>query len=300
MDSVVTFGGPMDRMLLLRTMPIFEGLGPNQLAAIAQHAKERFEPRGAKIRIDTGARQSVLLVVEGELTAIADTAPARFGKGEAVAFVETIAGADTVLMFEATVDTMLLELDWEAQISVCEEHFAVIMSYIAFLSSRLIERTQRIAEPEYGPIPLIAEQDFGDVLDLNERLLLLSRSGAFSPRCLDALSELAQQGQEMRFSKGQVVWAEGQAANHFLVIAAGSLRMEDQDGKAAIYRAGTAAGMAESLSRYNRRFSAVCTEPTVALRLQIEAFMDILEDHFDLSLDVMATLARRLSAASTD
>ena len=34
--------------------------------------------------------------------------------------------------------------------------------------------------------------------------------------------------------------------------------------------------------------------PTVALRIQIESFMDILEDHFDLSLDVMSTLARRL------
>jgi len=287
----------MDRVLLLRTMPIFEGLGPVQLAAIAQHSRERVEPRGARVQLDTTARQSVLLVIEGELRMAGDDTPAQFTKGDAVGFVENIAGLSTVLKLDATVDTMLLELDWDAQLSVCEEHFAVIMSYVAFLSSRLIERTQRIASPEYGPIPLIAEQRFGNPLDLNERLLLLSRSGAFSPRCLDALSELAQQGEEIRYRKGQTIWTAGQAANHFLVIASGSMRMEDQDGNAAIYRAGTAAGMAESLSRYNRRFSAISIDSTVALRLQIEAFMDILEDHFDLSLDVMATLARRLSAA---
>ncbi len=292
-----TFGGPMDRVLLLRSMPMFEGLGPIQLAAVAQHATERYAERDRILRLDTGERESVLLVVEGELVSTDARKPRKFGKSDAVGFVETLARIETRLELQASVDTMLLELDWDAQLDVCEEHFAVVMSYASFLASRLIERTQRVQVSELGPEPLIAGQEFGRILDLNERLLLLSRSGAFSSGCLDALSELAQQGEEIRTGPGELIWTAGQEADQILVIASGALRFEDEAGAFSIYRAGTAAGMAESLSRYNRRYTAVSIEPTVALRIHTEAFMDVLEDHFDLSLDILATLASRLAVA---
>ena len=295
MDSV-TFGGPVDRVLLLRTVPLFEGLGSVQLAAIAQHSRERMVARGSSITVSGGAGESVLLVIEGELETIGDGARHSFLKGDAVGFFETLARSGSALNLKARIDTMLLELDWEAQLDVCEEHFAIVMSYISFLASRLVERTQNLAPAEQGPVPLLAAQEFGESLDLNERLLLLSRSGAFSPGCLDALSELSHHAEELRLNAGEELWSAGQDADSFVLIASGALRLDDPGGRSAIYRVGTAAGMAESLSRFYRRFSATTTEPTVALRIQVESFLDILEDHFDLSLDVMATLARRLMA----
>ncbi len=293
----VTFGGPMDRVLLLRTMPMFEGLGPVQLAAIAQHANERFVARGTNVYLEPGSKRSVLLIVEGELETAGSELPKRFTKGNAVGFVEVLAGTNASLKLEASMDTMLLEFDWDAQTDVCEEHFAVVMSYLEFLASRLVENTRTLAAAAHGPVPLIESQSFGNSLDFNERLLLLSRSGAFSTRCLDALSELAYQSEELRLNEGEKIWSEGQAANSLILVASGALRLDDTSGGSAIYRAGTAAGMAESLSRYSRRFSATSITPSVALRIQVESFMDILEDHFDLSLDVMSTLARRLLAA---
>jgi len=294
----VTFGGPMDRVLMLRTMPMFEGLGPIQLAAIAQHSAERLVPRGSTVRVPGEGTGSVLLVVEGELEDAAGGSHQTFTRGESAGFVEFLAGSGRSLTLEATLDTMLLELDWDAQLDVCEEHFAVIMSYVAFLASRLVERTQVLGTSEHGPIPLIAAQQFNTALDFNERLLLLSRSGAFSSGCLDALSELSAHAMELSLGTGERIWTAGQEADSFILIASGALRLDDQDGGSAIYRAGTAAGMAESLSPYYRRFSAETIEPTTALRIQIESFMDILEDHFDLSLDVMSTLSRRLLAAN--
>ena len=294
----VTFGGPMDRVLLLRTMPMFEALGPIQLAAIAQHSSEHFVARGSSVPVAREDGGSVLLIVEGELEEAGSEPRQSYSRGDSAGFIEVLAGSDTQLTLEAKVDSMLLELNWEAQLDVCEEHFAVIMSYIGFLASRLIERTKTLATAEHGPVPLIAAQNFGSSLDLNERLLLLSRSAAFSMGCLDALSELSHHAEELRLGKGKEIWSAGQEANSFILIASGALRLDDQSGKSAVYRAGTAAGMAESLSPYHRRFSAVTVEPTVALRIQIESFMDILEDHFDLSLDVLSTLARRLLAAT--
>jgi len=290
----VTFGGPMDRVLLMRTMPMFEGLGPIQLAAIAQHSAERFVPRGASVEIGGEDSGKVLLIAEGELESENAGSRQRLTKGDSAGFIERLAHSDSQLTFEARIDTMLLELDWEAQLGVCEEHFSVIAGYISFVATRLVERTQLLAPPEHGPVALIAAQDFGGLLDLNERLLLLSRSGAFSSGCLDALSELSHHAEELRLRKGRELWAAGQEADGFVVIASGAIRLDDQRGASVIYRAGTASGMAESLSRNYRRFSATSLEPTVALRIQIESFMDILEDHFDLSLDVLSTLARRL------
>ncbi len=290
----VTFGGPMDRVLLMRTMPMFEGLGPIQLAAVAQHSVERFVPRGTSVEVGGEDSGTVLLIAEGELESEYAGSRQRLTKGESVGFIERLAHSGSRLTYEARLDTMLLELDWEAQLGVCEEHFSVIAGYIGFVATRLVERTQVLAPPEHGPVALIAAQDFGSLLDLNERLLLLSRSGAFSTGCLDALSELSHHAEEIRLAKGREMWAVGQEADGFVIVASGAIRLDNQSGDSAIYRAGTVAGMAESLSRNYRRFSATTLEPTVALRVQIESFMDILEDHFDLSLDVLSTLARRL------
>jgi len=292
----MSFGGPMDRVLLLRTMPLFEGLGPIQLAAIAQHAGERVLVRESTLSLRARSNDAYLVVVEGELEAGTKASAERYSKGDAVGLVELLTHSDEVLTLKAAVDTILLELDWEAQLDVWEEHFAVIMSHVAFLSSRLVERSHKLTQPELGPVPLIAAQKFGKPLDFNERLLLLSRSHAFSPGCIDALSELTHHVEEVRMRKGQRVWSAGQESDHFLLIASGALRLEDEHGGEAIYRPGTAAGMAESLSRQYRRFSAVTLQTTVALRVQIEVFMDILEDHFDLSLDVLATLAHRFTS----
>lgn len=293
----MSFGGPVDRVLLMRTMPMFEGLGPVPLAAIARHSVDRFVPRGSTVELGGDHAGKVLLVVEGELESTDGGSRRLVTKGDAAGFIERLAHVETRRTLEAKLDTMLLELDWDAQLDVCEEHFSVITSYIGFVATRLVERTQSLSPDEHGPVPLIAAQEFGSLLDLNERLLLLSRSGAFSSGCLDALSELSHHAEELRLKEGRKIWSAGQEADGFVLIASGALRLDDQSGGSAIYRAGTAAGMAESLSRNYRRFSAVTIEPTVALRVHIESFMDILEDHFDLSLDVLSTLARRLLAA---
>jgi len=287
----------MDRVLLLRTMPMFEGLGAIQLAAIAQHSRERLVPRGTSVSLRVDDHESVLLVVEGELEEAVIGAGRSYKRGDSAGFIETLAGSEVPLTLEARIDTMLLELDWDAQLDVCEEHFAVIMSYIAFLSGRIVENTRTRVPAAQEPVAIIVEQHFDRSLDMNERLLLLSRSGAFSSGCLDALSELSHHAEELVLAKGEQVWSAGQDADSFVLIASGALRLEGETGRSAVYRPGAAAGMAESLSRFYRRFSAVTVEPTIALRIQIESFTDILEDHFDLSLDVMSTLARRLQQA---
>lgn len=297
MDSVA-FVGPMDRVLLLRTMPLFEGLGPVQLAAIGQHARERFVEKGARMTIGRRSGDPVMLIVDGEIEVVSGGSRRRCRRGEAAGFVEMLGTRDAPIVLEALSDTMTLELDWEAQIDVCEEHFAVVMRYIGFLAAELLGQAPVPESQQPGPVALIAAQAFGETLDLNERLLLLSRSRALSPRCLDALAELAHHAEELSFEAGQAVWSVDGAADHFLLLASGVLVERDRDGNRHCYGAGHAAGIEEALARALRRGDLAATESSLALRIPLEPFIDILEDHFDLSLDVLSTLADRLLARS--
>lgn len=288
----VSFVGPMDRVLLLRTLPMLEGLGPIQLAAIAQHAEEKLVPRGTTLRMSEQPEECVLLVVEGELETTESNSLRRFQRGDAVGFVEMLSNGTSDLVLHATVDTMTLQLDWDAQLDICEEHFSVVMQYVAYLAARLVEREQ--PQIDDGPIPLIAAQKFRSPLDPNERLLLLSRSEAFSSGCLDALSELAQHVEEVRWKKGRKIWEIGAPADHFLLLASGSLKCHNESTGDMIYYPGSVVGLDEALCQTARTQSAISAEATVAIKVHLESFIDILEDHFDLSLDVLSLLATRL------
>lgn len=288
------FVGPLDRVLLLRTVPMLEELGPIQLAAIAQHARERFLTRGTSLRLGRDAAETIHLVVDGELEMTRSDGTSRtLARGDAVGFLEMLSRSELALEVRAISDTTTLELDWDAQIDVCEEHFAVVMQYVAHLSGRILDALGERPAASQGPVQLLESQRFSAALNLIERTLVLSGSGALSSGCLDALSELAHHVKEVRSGGGHELWAIDDPADHFLLIAAGCIRCGPAAG-AFEHRAGTVVGLYESLCRRPRWHGARSESGTIALRIEIEPFIDILEDHFDLALDLLAALAREL------
>jgi CRP-like cAMP-binding protein len=297
MDSV-QFVGPLDRVLLLRTQPMLEALGPVQLAAIAQHAKERHYSRAETIMATDAASQSVHLIVEGEVELVpGDHGPAqRIGAGEAVGFVQMLSRTDRRFEVTAVQETSTLELDWDAQLDVCEEHFAVVMNYVRYLG-RLLVDAQRTRGPRTAPaiLPDAALALPGNP-NLIERIRVLSLSQALSRRCLDALSELAHHIDVLDWSAGASIWRAGDDADDFLLLSSGTLRCRKADGLEFTRHAGELVGMHEALAGLERWHDAVSGEAGLALRIDVEPFFDILEDHFDLALDVLASLAQELLA----
>jgi len=292
----VLFVGPLDRVLLLRTLPMLEGLGPVQLAAIAQHAEERHLTRDSVLRLGNGDTEAIHVVMDGELSAFGpDRQERRLQRGDAIGFVEMLSGSGETIVCRANVDTTTLALDWDAQIDVCEEHFAVVMQYVRYIarqcSTRLAGRTQE----SRGPVPVIAEQRFHADMNLLERTLVLSRSKVFSSGCLDALAELAHHVTEAHWRAGETIWQAGQTAGHFLLVAAGTLRCSSERTGTFLCHAGAPVGIHEALGREKRWHDTTCEQDAVTIRVDVEPFMDILEDHFDLALDFLAVLAGELS-----
>jgi len=129
-----------------------------------------------------------------------------------------------------------------------------------------------------------------------ERLAALSHSGAFSTRCLDALAELAHHVTEVRWQAGEEIWKVAAAAEHFLLPVAGRIRAQVPGAGSVTFHPGATVGMHEALGGRARWYGAHSDAATRALRIEVEPFVDILEDHFDLALDFLAVLAGRLLA----
>lgn len=294
MADKVVFVGPLDRVLFLRSLPALDGLAPAHLAAIAQHARERFFPRGAVLFRREQPAEAVYLVVEGKVAVTRVGRSQHLGPGEAVGFLDLLARAEHGVEARALVDTLTLELDWDAQLDVCEEHFPVLMQYVRYLAQLAIrELLQLSAEaPEVSPADLPVRGT--GPLNFVERILVLSRSRAFSTSSLDALTELARHVTEVHLDAQQTVWQREEPADHFLLIASGIVRGDLPEGRALRARAASTLGMHEALRGESRWYSAAPETSAVALRIEVEPFVDILEDHFDLAVDFTSVLANRV------
>lgn len=296
MDNVL-FVGPLDRVLLLRTLPMLEGLDPTHLAAIAQHAHERFFAAGTTLQSGEDLTEAVQLIVEGEVEVRRKGGPVRVARpGEAVGFIETLSRLEQPLEVRATVDTVMLEFDSDAQIDVCEQHFPVVMQYLSYLARSLIAARRRRSLASFEPIPLIAAQDFGPRLNFIERVLVLSRSRAFSSGCLDALCELAQHVVEVSWNDGDRIWSIGEPADSFYLLVSGSVTCSSPSEDVFTTHPGRVIGIHEAICNGGRWYDARSVGTSIGLKIDTEPFIDILEDHFDLALDFMASLATELLA----
>lgn len=292
MDDVL-FVGPLDRVLVLRTQPMLEGLPARLLAAIAQHARERHFARGALLQAADEAAEAVHLIVSGAVEVVrSDAEPHVLEVGEAVGFVEMLSRAHSRLEARAVAETVTLELDWDAQLAVCEEHFPVVMQYLAHLARRTIA-AMRARELEPGAAP-VCSGPLEAGLSLIDRLLVLSRSAVFSTGCWDALAELGHHVTEVRWRDGQSIWEIFDPSEYFFLIVAGAVSCAGPDGERFERKPGATVGMYTALSKGARWHEAKSVGNTLALRVDLEPFMDILEDHFDLTLDFLAQLATRL------
>lgn len=299
MAEQTIFVGPLDRVLNFRTVPALDRLTPAQLGAIAQHAREEFFPRGGFLIRRDRPVDAFYIVIDGRVSVTGVGRQAHeAGPGDAVGFHHLLARSTTGIEARADADTLALRLDWEAQLDVCEQHFPVLLQYVRYLAQRSIDEFGRLpAETRLGAG---ADRDAVPAerrLNLAERLQALHRAPAFPSSSMDALSELARHLVEERFAAGQSIWRDGDPGGSFLLVARGTARCQRATPPHRFF-AGPAAvlGMEEALSGQTRWYDATGDQPFVALRIGLEPFLDVLEDHFEMAIDFTSRMARELLA----
>jgi len=124
--------------------------------------------------------------------------------------------------------------------------------------------------------------------------LFLRRGGSFQQQNMDALIQLAMQMQEVHLDAGKTLWEHGDMAGFSYILVQGTVRCTLENGTHFRAGPGYPLGNLESQALAPRWYEAVTETPVVAFMAQIDAFIDILEDHFNMALDFLAALARNL------
>jgi CRP-like cAMP-binding protein len=300
------FFGPL---LYFRTVPALDRLSSALLGAIAQHAEEVFFPAGSPLLEPDRPREAFFVIVEGKVS-VRDPGGREelLGPGEALGFLHLLARSEEALDARAVWDTVALRVDWDAHMDACERHFPILEVHMGFLAQRCLEELRRIRRALPGPSASSGTGEDGESphqprlgtssptpLNLVRKLEALHRSQVFPSSSMDALAELTRHLEEVRHPPGSTFWAEGDPSGSFLLIASGELVLEGpKGGWRETLGPGEVAGQLEALARVPREGSLRAELPTVTLRVDLEPFFDIMEDHFNMAVEVTAGLARGL------
>lgn len=294
--STAYFMGPLERVLHFRTVGTFEGLGAPMLAAVAQHSRERFFPKGTTIA-DAGQPWSTIqFVIDGRLQVTRSRTPNTAATaGAVVGLVERLARSVPDVGAVAIEDTRTLEIEWDTMLDLWEQHFPIVQACLRHLARGV--RDSLGIDPDGRRLGTGTPYAKTGNLLLPDRVQALLSVGSFRDDHPDGLVELARQAAPLDVIPGRQPWKTGAPADHFLVLLGGSVD-HDAAGRAFSTHAMATLGLYDVLAGNVRTEAVTAREPVHALRVDREPFFDMLEDHFEMTLDLLGHLARLLLSSA--
>jgi len=117
------------------------------------------------------------------------------------------------------------------------------------------------------------------------------------------LRAIAEQARDVNFKKHAVVMTEGDVGESMYIIRSGLVKVfvSDEEGKELILYnqdAGSVVGDIALLDDAPRSASVTAMEPTTALMISKQKFLDLLREYPDLSISVIRSLTQRLREAT--
>jgi CRP-like cAMP-binding protein len=290
------FSGAFDRLLYLRTLPLFGTLPSEDLALLATYTTERlFEP-GAVLASEVGRVEAIHLIVDGSVRTSRAGAPiGLFGPRDTVGVLGLLSRADAGVEAVTVTTTRSLEIGADALLDLFEDHFTILQHVLRGVASLVLDKRRQIllaGAPEPGedasPIP-------ARPLDFVERIFFLRRAMPSGFTSVAALAGIARRATELRLEPGTLLWSQGDPADAVVIPVRGSIDCI-VDGGAHRFRFGPGVFVAssEALAGAPHWYEARTDSPLLALRVSIEDLIDVFDDHFELAMELLALMARDL------
>ncbi|MGE0866153.1 MAG: cyclic nucleotide-binding domain-containing protein [Vicinamibacterales bacterium] len=294
MASSIPHLGPYERIGLVRALAPPGQPPAGALVALARQATERRLSAGATLRAPEQPWPHVLVIVEGRVGVYrGQRLHYSAGPRDVVGMVELLARTEQDTEVRIETDVLALEVTASTLLAVMEDHFGMTLGLVRALSQSLLTAPawlaqsaarQRLAIPA-GPT---------DHRDLVDRITLLHASDVFAHARLDSVAEVAADYEEFRVQAGATLWHESDAAPWMLVLLEGRIECASQGGPAFAWRPGSVPGMIEAFAAAPRWHAATAATPVTGLRLDVDRFLDTLEDDFQMATDLLAALAARV------
>jgi CRP-like cAMP-binding protein len=289
--------GSLERILYLKRLPMFANLPSAELAALAQNTRERYFSKDEELLREGEAVGTIHLIVEGRVrVSRGGRALGEMGAGAPLGGLALLARDDRGVEAVATTETLVLCLDRDALIEVCDDHFVIVHEMMNHLCRQFIDFQRRMwpALAEFRALgSRRASSPTAPEMDFVERIFLLRRMVPFARSSINALAELARSLTEVRFDRGVKLWREGDAAHYILVTVSGTVACSTRAHPETVsIGRGLALGAVEAVAEVPRWYDAVTETPVVALHGPVAALVDVFEDNFEMAMDYLALLAR--------
>lgn len=275
---------PVQRLMALRQYPGFADADLAELAVLAENVIEEDFVAGAVVT-RPGRVPSLHLVIEGGIAMGAIS----WGPRDLVGALEAIADRQTSEPMIATADTRTLQLSAADFADILEDNFGLLSNVRRALARMVLaSRRRRNATPSRRP--QLATANTG-ALGLVDRLLVLRHQLPFTSGRIHALAALAEATREISWHAGAVIAHADDPASGSYLILEGAVRVR---GAERVVGPGDAIGALEMLGEVPHRETAEALTPVRALECPAAAVLDLIEDHTDLALAMVASLAGEL------
>ena len=287
---------PLDRVLFLRSRPDFFELDPAVLVAIANHTEERSYRAGEEIFPEAESHRHLHFLVEGTVrTTVAGNNVFDVASPGGVGLMRELARSTELSGATALTDVVSLRIELDNFLQVMEDHFDLVLGLL-----RNFTETISSAEEELDLLPGrevcidCNEPDSNESLDLVQKLSRARRATLFETASLTMLSELLRNVPESYVEKGKWLFRTGEQSEVLHLVFEGVVRIENPSGsRVAFAGPGDLVALSDYCLGRPHAFSAVTETGVQLLRIDRAHYIDLLEDHFDHSLDLLSVLARR-------
>src|SRR5262245_16602132 len=294
--------GHVQRVLFLKKSRFTGTLPSSDLALIAEYLRERTFAPGDVLHAEGEPVPALHFLAEGTVVLLQGGVPVAHAlRGAELGGLEMVARSPAQFTAVAETEALTLELTAEAEAEMLEDHFGIYHAVLRQTCREIIDYHRRFPKeasavlPPPVPVGTLPERE----LDLVERIFFLRRAPPFQRSSINALAELSRAITEVRFEPGTVLWSESYSARGIFLVVSGLVKAASpRFGFEMTVGAGGPLGIVEALAQIPRWYEATVVEPTVVLTGDVETFVDVLEDNFEMAMDYLAVIARWLLSLS--
>ncbi|WP_394850685.1 hypothetical protein LZC95_24910 [Pendulispora brunnea] len=287
----------IDRLLFLRTVPLFGDLPQERLALLSEHMQEIFVPADTVFQREGDTIGQLRIVVEGNVQGFLQSGESWTMPMHAVLGVFEFFAGRSHQSLRTTSDSVMLEISTLALRGILEDYFDVVVHtfrgltriLMHFLSEYWLEIPLRDLTTPPNPPPIPTNPDVVD------QILILRHVALFERASVDGLAALCRTTRIVHFAAGERIWTAGDAETWGGVILAGSILTRNNT---LLKRSGeitfgplSPPGLLELLAHRPRFYDAYAEKELVILRIDLDDFYDALEDHFDMTMECLGAFA---------
>lgn len=284
--------GLRDRLLVLRSVDLFDGFDDSALLLLAEHAKTTSYRAGQTVSREGEPPRAMHVVTAGKVTLTRNGHEASFEPGMAFGAMALLA-REPIGLARADENTRTLEIPaaaWEAAI---DESFSVLRSTLRVAGAAVLKARGNLPADPLSEHEVEEGTFHEQPRSLVERLLEL-RSGPFGYMNLEALVDLARHMREIRVEKGQVIWSVDDASTYAFHVDYGRVRCTSSDGRHVDIGHGFTIGVLDLWGSQGRAYEARAETDLIGYQVDFENFLSLLETHVEVGVDILRGFAKSL------